>query len=390
MAAFLENLIVFGRVLRSAEVDVPVGAVLDAIDALTLVDVNRRDDVFFTCRAIFVRRREQLMTFETVFNAFWRDHGNPFAGHETVNARDPRTEAALAAAAAAVLAGNPADSESDSVAQDLEGIIQTWSDSSALARKDFAEYSPQEEAQARLAIERLEWLPGQRRTRRWVRGRGPRVDLRQALARSVRTRGDVVGLPTRKRRIRPRRLVLLCDVSGSMERYSRLLLHFAHGLGQQHRRVEAFVFSTSLTRVTRQLRARSINRAASAVSETVPHWSGGTRIGHALQQFRRHWSRRVLRQGPVVLLISDGWDRGDPGLLREQVAWLQRSCHRLIWLNPLVGTTGFEPLTRGLKAALPFVDDFLPARTLSDLSQLALHLESVGERTRHRRAHHKI
>jgi len=175
-----------------------------------------------------------------------------------------------------------------------------------------------------------------------------------------------------------------------MERYARLLLHFAHGIGQQQRRVEAFVFSTSLTRVTRQLRQRNVNRAAVAVSDAVPHWSGGTRIGHALQEFRRLWSRRVMREGPVVLLISDGWDRGDPDLLRQQVAWLQRSCHRLIWLNPLIGTSGFEPLTRGLKAALPYVDDFLPARTLNDLSQLALHLEAVDNRSRHRRAQHRI
>jgi uncharacterized protein with von Willebrand factor type A (vWA) domain len=346
--------------------------------------------VFHTCRAILVRRRDQLQTFETVFDAFWRDHGNPFAGRETVNARDAQSRRGVAAAAAAVLAGDPSNADADSEGRNLEGVIQTWSESDALARKDFAEFSADEEARARLAIERLEWLPGQRRTRRWIPGRGPRIDLRGALARSVRTRGELVRLPTRRRRIRPRPLELLCDVSGSMERYSRLLLQFAYGIGRQHRRVEAFVFSTSLTRVTRQLRARNVNRAAVAVSDAVPLWSGGTRIGYALQQFRRHWSRRVLREGPVVLLISDGWDRGDPLMLREQVAWLQRSCHRLIWLNPLIGTTGFEPLTRGLQAALPFVDDFLPARTLGDLSQLALHLEALAERSRQRRAQHLI
>jgi len=389
MPAFLTNLLVFGRLLRAAAIDVPVGAMLDVIEALPHVDAGNRDDVYHTCRAILVRRREQLQTFDTVFDAFWRDHGNTFAGRETANLRDPDFPQAAAIAAAAVLAGDPGTT-GDSDESPSEGFVQTWSESSALGRKDFAEFSPQEEAQARLAIERLEWLPGQRRTRRWVRGRGPRIDLRQALARSVRTRGDIVSLPTRRRKVRPRRLILLCDVSGSMERYARLLLHFAHGIGQQQRRVEAFLFSTSLTRVTRQLRLRSVNRAAVAVSEAVPHWSGGTRIGYALQQFRRVWSRRVMREGPVVLLISDGWDRGDPDLLKQQVAWLQRSCHRLIWLNPLIGTTGFEPLTRGLKAALPYVDDFLPARTLTDLSQLALHLEAVDNRSRHRRAQHRV
>jgi uncharacterized protein with von Willebrand factor type A (vWA) domain len=163
-----------------------------------------------------------------------------------------------------------------------------------------------------------------------------------------------------------------------MERYARLLLHFAHGIGRRDQRVEVFLFSTRLTRVTRQLRTRRIEHAAAAVSGSVPDWSGGTRIGAALQEFHRRWSRRVMRQGPVVLLISDGWDRGDPLVLRAQTARLQRICRRLIWLNPLIGTDRYEPLTRGLAAALPFVDDFLPARTLADLGDLALHLDRLG------------
>ena len=232
---------------------------------------------------------------------------------------------------------------------------------------------------ARAALDRLEWTPGERRTRRWVRGRGPRVDLRRALAQSVRTGGDVFKLPRRRRRMRPRPVVLLCDVSGSMDRYSRMLLHFAHALGRRHRRVEAFVFSTELTNVTRALGARRLDEAVLAVSRSVPGWSGGTRIGEALGQFHRRWTRRALHGGPVVLLISDGWDRGDPAVLREQVRRLQRSCHRLIWLNPLIGTLDYAPLTRGLQAALPFVDDFLPARTLTDLTDLARTLEHAHE-----------
>jgi len=190
----------------------------------------------------------------------------------------------------------------------------------------------------------------------------------------------VIELPRRTRRIRPRPLVLLCDVSGSMERYSRMLLHFAHALTRRQRRVEAFLFSTELTRITMQLRARRISDAVSAVSRAVPDWSGGTRIGAAIRQFHQRWTRRALRGHPVVLLISDGWDRGDPEELRAQIARLQRSCHRLIWLNPLIGTVGYEPLTRGLQAALPHVDDFLPARTLTNLSDLALHLNTLSRR----------
>jgi uncharacterized protein with von Willebrand factor type A (vWA) domain len=257
------------------------------------------------------------------------------------------------------------------------GVQRTWSDAGTLAHKDFAEFTPDEMALARQALDRLAWTPGERRTHRWVRGRGSRVDLRRALAHSVRTGGDVFKLPRRRRRTRPRPLILLCDISGSMERYSRLLLHFAHAIGRRHRRVEAFVFATELTRVTGELRARRLDEAAAHVSRSVPDWSGGTRIGESLQQFGQRWARRTLHGGPVVLLISDGWDRGDPEVLRHQIRRLQRSCHRLIWLSPLVGTLDYAPLTRGLQAALPFVDDFLPARTLANLAELARHLNAL-------------
>ena len=163
-----------------------------------------------------------------------------------------------------------------------------------------------------------------------------------------------------------------------MERYSRMLVHFAHAMARRHRRVEAFLFSTQLTRITRQLRARRLDEAVTTVSKAVPDWSGGTRIGGSIREFHQQWTRRALRGGPVVLLISDGWDRGDPQVLRDQIARLQRSCHRLIWLNPLIGTVGYEPLTRGLQAALPFVDDFLPARTLTNLADLAVHLNTLS------------
>ena len=178
--------------------------------------------------------------------------------------------------------------------------------------------------------------------------------------------------------MRRRPLVLLCDVSGSMERYSHMLLHFAHGVTWRHDRVEAFLFSTQLTRITRQLRMRRPDDAVAAVSRAVPDWSGGTRIGGAVREFHQRWGRRVLNGGPVVLLISDGWDRGDPGELRDQIARLQRSCHRLVWLSPLIGTADYAPLTRGLQAALPFVDDFLPARTLTNLADLSLHLNALA------------
>jgi uncharacterized protein len=377
MSRLLNNLLLFGRLLRAARFDVPVGAMLDVIHALTYVDVASRDDVFHTCRTLLVRRQEELALFAIVFDAFWRDHSNPLAARRAEpDAVDTGRHSALAVGAA--FASRDSNSDPDDSDPPVVPAFRTWSDVSTIARKDFAEFSEDEIARAHEALDSLTWIPGQRRTRRWVRGRGSRTDLRGALARSVPTDGDLLVLPTKRRRLRPRRLVLLCDVSGSMERYSRLLLHFAHGLGQRHHHLEVFLFSTSLTRITRQLRSRHIDHAVAAVSGSVHDWSGGTRIGAALGEFHRRWARRVLTASPVVLLISDGWDRGEPEELRDQVARLQRRCHRLIWLNPLIGSTGYEPLTRGLQAALPFVDDFLPARTLTDLSDLALHLERVA------------
>jgi uncharacterized protein with von Willebrand factor type A (vWA) domain len=170
---------------------------------------------------------------------------------------------------------------------------------------------------------------------------------------------------------------MLCDVSGSMERYSRMLLHFAYALARRQTRVEVFLFATRLTRITPDLRTRAIDDAVSRVSQSVQDWSGGTRIGDCLKALNQRWSRRVLVRDPVVLLVSDGWDRGDPVVIRAEVARLQRSCHRLIWLNPLIGTVDYAPLTRGLQAALPFVDDFLPARTLSNVADLAVHLNAL-------------
>ena len=378
MSALLDNLLVFGRLLRTLGLEVHVGRLLDIAEALQHVNIGAREDVYHTCRALLVHRRDDLVVFDRAFDAFWRLHGDGLLRAHRRPKDDPRADHQRAGTTETL--GMPGVPFDDGEAEAPPGTLQTWSDAATLAHKDFAEFTPDEIAVARAALDRLEWTPSERRTRRWVRGRGTRVDLRRALARSVRTGGDVFKLPTRRRRTRPRPVVLLCDISGSMERYSRLLLHFAYAIGRRHRRVEAFVFSTELTRVTNQLRARQLDEAAAEVSRSVPGWSGGTRIGESLRQFHQGWTRRALHGGPVVLLISDGWDRGDPMVLREQIRRLQRSCHRLIWLNPLIGTVNYAPLTRGLQAALPFVDDFLPARTLTNLADLARQLNTLAGR----------
>lgn len=378
----LTNLLVFGRLLRSLGAHMHTGRLLDVASGLQLVDIGNRDDVYHTCRALLVHRHEDLDLFDRAFDAFWRLQGRAVDRRET------------AAGATGSGNGGPPDEGHASRPPVMPVTIDAgdpgqpcrelgaWSHAGALAHKDFAELTPEEMRVAGVALARLVWSPGERRTRRWVAGRGPRLDLRRALARSPRTGGDLAILPRRRRRTRPRPIVLLCDVSGSMERYSRMLLHFAHALTRRHGRVEVFLFSTRLTRITNQIRAGTVDRALAAVSRTVSDWSGGTRTGEALRQLHQQWSRRVLHGGPVALVISDGWDRGDPAELRDQIARLQRSCHRLIWLNPLIGTAEYAPLTRGLQAALPFVDDFLAARTLADLTDLAEHLNTLAARGR--------
>ncbi len=366
----ISNLLLFGRALRRAGLDVHPGRLLDVVDALGHVSIGVREEVYHTCRALLVHRQEHLAIFDRAFEAFWRGH----SGNEIRPRRDEPHAVEVETFALQGLRDDIAEEDATSV----EDGVPTWSDLGVLATKDFAAFTAAELAAGAAALSRLVWTPGQRRTRRWVRGRGPRIDLRRAIGESLRTDGDLLTLSRRMRRVRTRPLVLLCDISRSMESYSRILLHFTHAVMTRHRRVEAFVFSTELTRITRQLRIHRPDAALAAVSQAVPDWSGGTRIGGAIKEFHQRWGRRALTGGPVVLLISDGWDCGDPAELAAQIARLQRSSHRLIWLSPLIGTANYAPLTRGLQAALPFVDDFLPARTLTNIADLALHLNALA------------
>ena len=372
MTSVLDNLLRFGRTLRAAGLDAGPGRMVDVVGALQLMDLDSPDSVYHTCRTLLVSRAEQIPIFDRVFHAFFsgarRAPPSPSAPASDPSDRRSGADRRL---------GEVLDLDAPGPSDETPVESGMWSDAGGIANKDFAAFTTDEIALGRAALERLQWNPGERRTRRWIAGRGPRIDLRRAIAHSLHTGGDIVSLPQRRRRSHPRTLIVLCDVSGSMERYSRMLLHFTHAITRKHREVEVFLFSTQLTRVTMDVRAKRLDTAVAGVSRAVPDWSGGTRIGEALAQFHRRWARRVLHRGPVVLLVSDGWDRGDPAMLREQVARLQRSSHRLIWLNPLIGTTDYAPLTRGLQAALPYVDDFLPARTLNDLSDLAVHLNSL-------------
>ena len=356
MSHFVPNLIVLARALRQAGLPIGTDRILTLTEALRFVDLSSKEDVKAACRAVLIQRHEDLPAFEQVFEDF---RFTP-----------------------------PQNSDSGEVELTSEVLmIRTWSDVERIATKDFAELTSDERAMVRSALERLAWDIDEHRTRRWTGGRGRRVDLRRALARSLRTGGEITTLPRQQRRTRTRPILLLCDVSGSMELYTRTLLLFAHALSRSRKDVEAFLFATRLTRITNELRADKPDAAMAAVSRAVKDWAGGTRIGEALRFFHQRWRRRTLHSSSIVLLISDGWDRGDPTVLRDEIARLQRSCHRLIWLNPLVGTVDYAPLTRGLQAALPFVDDFLPVRTLRDIRDLALHLGSLHRHGHHRHLH---
>jgi uncharacterized protein with von Willebrand factor type A (vWA) domain len=208
---------------------------------------------------------------------------------------------------------------------------------------------------------------------------GHALDLRRTLRESLRSGGEPITLRRREFRRKPRPLVIICDISGSMSLYSRLLLHFVHTVSNGLSNVETFVFGTRLTRITRQLARRDVDDALTLVTRSVQDWSGGTRIGESLRTFNRRWSRRVLGHGAAVLIISDGWDRGDVRILGEEMARLQRNCHRLIWLNPLLGLEDYRPVTAGMRAALPYIDTFLPANNLDSLIALGKALEAIRD-----------
>lgn len=377
------NLVVFARLLRASGIHVRAGGVADAIRALEEVGVRRRSDVHDALCATLIVRHEDFAGFDEVFQRFWRVWPEtpgtlPRPMHVPVRSRT--TVRLLAPTEASAVGGDTAEE----VPVDSPVAVRTYSPDAAWRQKDFASFTPNDVAQAGIALANLAWSPGTRVTRRWIPGRGGPVDLRRLLRANAKYGSELVTIPRRMRRVTPRPLILICDVSGSMDPYTRMLLLFAHLIAARRRRVEVFVFSTRLARVTRQFAAVRVDAALARVARAVGDWSGGTRIGDAIHTFNVEWGRRVLSRSPVVLLISDGWDLGEPDLLAREISRLQRSVSRLVWLNPLLGSPGYEPLTRGMRAALPFVDDFLPVHNMASLESLAMHLNTLPRDRRDR------
>lgn len=371
-----QNFIVFARLLRRLGVPVATSQQYDLLRAMGLVNLAERAEVKAAARCILVSRREDLAMFDTAFDWFWRRQADAArrGGAGAASASDNRRSPSLRA----VPMGDERGDESASIERGKHVTVQTWSDREQLRRKDFAEFTPEELEQARRELQALAWHPGLRATRRHERGGHEFLNVRTMMRRNLRYGGELLDLSWHRTKFRPRPLVVLCDISGSMEPYSRMLLHFVHALSEREGGAECFVFGTRLTRITRQLRMRSVERALSGVAGAVVDWSGGTRIGAALKTFNYVWARRVLRPGAVLLLISDGWDRGDPALLAREMARLRKTVFRIIWLNPLIASADYEPLTAGLHAALPYVDDFLPAHNLKSLGDLARRLGELN------------
>ena len=375
--AFLGNVILFGRVLRRAGLSVDADQTRRFAQVLAVLGFDRRGDVKAAGRVIFVRRREERALYDAAFDLFWR-RGTVVGGASEALPRlrqvqPPRSD---------VRFGPDAPEGVEVVeAVDETTIRVLASREERLRTADFADLTPDEtrDAAAMLAALRPALPLRPSRRRRLDRGRG-RLAARVMLRQSLATGGEPLDWRWLRRKSRPRPIALVCDISGSMERYSRLLLRFAHALARSGAPVEVFVFGTRLTRITRELRLRDADAALRRVAVKVVDWSGGTRIGASLRELNRRWVRRTIKSGALVLLVSDGWERDDPALLARELATLQRSCHRLIWLDPLAGRPGFEPVTQGLLAALPHVDEFVPCGNVASLEELAWRLAGWSDR----------
>ena len=357
--------VAFVRVLRGTGVDVPVGATLHFADALATVGLTTRAGVYWSGRATLVTGPEQLATYDRAFRAFWDR-----SALATSSIEAPAQEVVLALDVTDAV--GDAGQDAEPVPADTPVLSVRWSPREVLRQRDFAEYTPAEFVEARRLMTDLRLAGAVRRSRRRRPARHQRgdPDLRRTVRRSLRAAGEPVARAFLEPGERTRRLVLLLDVSGSMEPYARAFVRFLHAAVVSRGRVEAFALGTRLTRVTRELTSRDPDAAVRAASRRVADWSGGTRLGEGLRQFNDSWGVRGMARGAVVVMFSDGWDRGDPEVLAEQMARLSRIAHRVVWVNPLKASPGYAPLAQGMAAALPYVDDFVEGHSLAALEEL--------------------
>lgn len=371
--ALLRHVVTFGRVLREVGLEVGPGRVTDALRGLDAVDLARQEDVYFTLRQTLVSRHDELDLFDRAFRAwFLRAPVLPPARTQQPQAQQRVAE---------TLAERPrgGDDEDDSSGEDP---LELGASAHELLRdKDFAEMTPEEYRR----VKRLIALIARRRPKRVSRrrhadARGDRLDLRRLIRQSLRTGGDPVERPFRARKDVPRKLVVLCDVSGSMDAYARALLLFLHAAVGSGPGVEAFAFGTRLSRLTPELGTRDPEAAIEKCTASVTDWGSGTRIGASLKEFNDVYGRRALSRGAIVVIVSDGWERQDPELVGREMARLARAAYAIVWVNPLKGNPDYQPLAGGMRAALPFVDRFVPGHNLRSLEELAAVLAGIERR----------
>ncbi|HLG07322.1 MAG TPA: VWA domain-containing protein [Gaiellaceae bacterium] len=357
--AFLSDLVSFGRLLREAGAEVGPGRIADAVRALDAVGLDDSRDVYFALRQALVSHRDELELFDRAFS-------------EWVKGRADLPQRELPTATSSLRASRPSADGGEVGAEGAEESKALGASAvEVLRRRDFASLDEAELADLRRLLSDIGRVRPRRTSRRLrPHARGEQLDLRRLVRRSLRSGGELVELPSRTRKVVPRKLVVLCDVSGSMAPYARALLLFLHATAQAGR-VEAFAFGTRLARLTPDLATRDPELALARVTAQVVDWGSGTRIGGSLKQFNDEYGRRALTRGAVVVVASDGWERDDPAVLSREMARLSRAAYSVVWLNPLKGTPGYEPLAQGMRAALPYVDRFLPGHNLESLEGLA-------------------
>ncbi len=377
--SFVNNVVHFGRILRASGLPVGTGRILEAVRAVSLVGIADRDDFYWTLHSVFVSHPRHRFIFNQAFEVFWK---NPKILERSISALLPEVRIPEQEKSSKEIARRLAESlypqqVSDEFFEEMEPEIElrasmTYSDRERLQKIDFESMSGAEMEQARQAVAELSVAFPEIPTRRFrTHPSGDKLDMRKTLRESLKGSADVITLVSRKRRQQRPPLVLICDISGSMSEYSRMMLHFAHTLMLSRRQVSCFVFGTRLTNISRQLKIRDVDCALDEISEAVEDWYGGTRIAECLKTFNRDWVRRLPMHKATVLLVSDGLDRSESVELAPQIQMLQRSCRELIWLNPLLRYEEFEPRVSGIRSMLPHVDAFLPVHNLDSLKSLA-------------------
>ncbi|MDA1371983.1 MAG: VWA domain-containing protein [Proteobacteria bacterium] len=371
-----ENIMYFARLLRSAGLPVGPGKVLDAITAVKLIGIGQQNDLYWGLFSQFVNRYDQRLLFDQAFHIFWR---NPRIMERMMSAMLPTIRvdqeeefAEMSRRLSEAMSSGDLSSKAETEADKIEFDASfTFSDKEVLQEKDFEAMSADEIAAAKQAIAGLRLPIVEVPTRRFqLKQPGSQIDMRATLRAALRS-PDAIPLKFKRPKRRHPPLVILCDISGSMSQYSRMLLHFMHAITNDRDRVHAFVFGTRLSNISRYLRHRDVDVALGKAGDAVKDWSGGTRIGSCLKQFNNFWSRRVLAQGAICLLISDGLDRDEAEGLHKEMERLSKSSRRLIWLNPLLRYAGFEPKAQGIRAMLPYVDEFRSAHNINSLIELA-------------------